>query len=225
MDSLKYSDRNTSVIIDRSGFSYNGRSIRWSEIQKCEEVIVTAIDYAPTKHLSIDLASGKLRIDHWPDDAYMALRIVMKELLQDKVRLEGPRYLKFGPEECAFTLSIAKFFQAIGLTEESKFAYNKLIEQIEYYHNLKHELLVEPLTVLSSMLKETEPAKAAAMLERAQKIGNAPAADQSFFQSVSNARSKKEKILLAIEEFRKQHKREPKPAEKARILKEIESAG
>jgi hypothetical protein len=223
MDSLKYSDKNTSIIIDRTGFSHNERSVRWGEIQKCEEVPLSLIDLGSKRYLSIELASDKLKIDNWPADAYMALRIVMKELLQDKVKLDGPRYLKFGPEECEFTISIARFLKAIALPEESKFAYNKAIELIEYYHNLKHELLIEPLTALSSMLKESDPAKAAALLERAQKIGGAPVADQSFFKGISSARTKKEKIVQALEEFRKQYKREPKPAEKARILKEIES--
>ncbi len=223
MDSLKYSDRNMSVVIDRTGFSHNGQNIRWSEIQKCEEVPLSLVDQGSKRYLAIELASDKLKIENWPDDAYMALRIVMKELLQDKVKLDGPRYLKFGPAECEFTVSIARFLRALELHEESKFAYNKAIELIEYYHNLKHELLIEPLTALSAMLKESEPAKAAAMLERAKKIGGAPAADQSFLQGISTARTKKEKIVQALEEFRKQHKREPRPAEKARILKEIES--
>jgi hypothetical protein len=150
------------------------------------------------------------------------LRIVMKELLPEKVKLDGDRYLKFGPGECEFTISIASFLKELGLIEESKFAYNKAIDLIEYYHNLKHELLVEPLTSLSALVKDSDPAKSAALLKRAQEIGKAPAADQSFLKGLFNARSKKEEIVAALEKFRKEHKREPRPAEKARILKELE---
>lgn len=222
MDSLKYSDGKSLVIIDRTGFSHNGRCVRWSEIQECHEVLVPIIDLGTKKYLSIQLLTGSMKVEHWPQDAYMALRIVMKELLPDKVKLEGPRFLKFGPEECEFTLSIARFLQEIGLLAESKFAYNKAIELIEYYHNLKHELLVEPLTALSSMLEVTEPDRAASLLKRAQEIERAPLADQSFFNGLMSARSKKDRIKQALEEFRRQHKREPRRVEKMRIMKELE---
>lgn len=222
MDSLKYAAGNSSIVIDRSGFSHNGRRINWSEIQKCEETLITRIDSLPSRHLNLVLNSGTFRIDHWPDDAFMAIRIVLKELLPDKVTLDGARYLKFGPGECEFTISIARFLKELGLHEESKFAYKYSIELIEYFHNHKHELLIEPLTSLSAMIKATDPVQSAALLERAQKIRSAPAADKSFIKGLFDARSKREKLLEALEEFRKKHKREPRPAEKARILKEIE---
>ncbi|MBY0550926.1 MAG: hypothetical protein K2W95_26850 [Candidatus Obscuribacterales bacterium] len=72
------------------------------------------------------------------------------------------------------------------------------------------------------MIKASAPAQSTALLARAQEIRSAPAADQSFIKGLVDARSKREKIIEALEDFRKKHKREPRPAEKARILKEIE---
>lgn len=222
MDSLRFSSGNTSIVIDKTGFSHNGRRISWSEIQKCEEALITKIDQLPRRYLRLFLPSGIVKIEHWPDDAFMALRIVLKELLPDKVTLDGPRYLKSGPEECEFTISIARFLNSLELHEASKFAYKHAIELIEYFHNLKHESLVEPLTALSALIETSAPDQSAALLKRAQEIRSAPAADKSFIQGLVSARSNKDKIKEALEEFRKKHKREPRPAEKARILKEIE---
>jgi tetratricopeptide (TPR) repeat protein len=223
MERLNFSGQNTTISIDSNGFSHNGTLIRWSEIQSCDEHLVSVVDLGDKRFLNLQLASGAIKIDNWPDDAYMALRVVLKELMPQKVNLDGPRYLKFGPGECEFVISIARFLRSIDRIEESKFAYNKAIELIEYYHNLKHELLLEPLTALSEMLRQSEPAKASALSERAQSIGKTPVADRSFFGGIANARSKKEKIQDAIDEFRRTKKRDPKPTEKARILKEIEN--
>src|SRR5687768_2521307 len=133
--SLTFSEAKGSVTIDRNGFTLNGRRINWREIQHCTEITVPVLDLGNKRYLKLQLGTEVIEIQEEPANVFMALRIVMKEILPNKVTLDGPRYLKFGPAECEFTLSMARFLHEIGLAEESKFAFEKAIELIEYYHN------------------------------------------------------------------------------------------
>lgn len=223
MNSLTFSEGNTSVTIDRDGFTFDGRRINWNEIQSCTEETRQIIDLGIRRWLELKLSSEVFKIENRASKPYMAVRIVMKERLPDRVKLDGPRYMKFGPEECEFTLSIAKFLKEMELLDESKFAYETAVDLIEYYHNPKHKLLIEPLCALASLLKDADPDKAKELQTRARTIENAPAADKGLLQGVASAWSKKDKIKKALEEFRTKHGREPKPAEKARILKAVEA--
>lgn len=223
MNSLTFSEGNTSVTIDRNGFTLNGRRINWNEIQSCKEETKQIIDLGIRRWLELQLASEVFKIENYDSMPYMAVRIVLKETLPDKVTLDGPRYMKFGPEECEFTLSIAKFLNEMELRDESKFAYETAVDLIEYYHNPKHKLLIEPLSALASLLKDSDPDKAKELQNRARAIESAPAADKGLLQGVASAWSKKDRIKQALEEFRTKHGREPKPVEKARILKAVET--
>ncbi len=218
---LKFTEEDGQIVIDQSGFSLNGRRVNWGEIHSCTEISIPRIDLGTAFYLSVQLTSEVLKVRD-SGLGYLALRHVMKEVLPDKVKLLGPRHKKFGPEECEFTLSIAQFFRDIGLVESSKFSYTKAIEQIEYYHNPKHKMLIEPLRALSAISKESEPDTSAKLAARAQAIEGKPKKDLGFFEGLKSARSKKDKLMKAIEEFRKTKGREPRPVEKARILDQIQ---
>ncbi len=217
---LKLLDGNVQIVIDQSGFSLNARRILWSDISSCTEISVPLTDLGSTTYLSVQLPSETLKIPH-SGLGYLALRHVMKEVLPDKVELYGPRHKKFGPEECEFTLSIARFFSEIGLVESSRFAYSKAIEQIEYYHNPKHKMLVEPLRALSSILKASDPDESSKLAARASSLASGSKEDKGFFAGLASARKNKDKLRQALDEFRKEKGREPRPVEKARILDQI----
>lgn len=228
MTKLEYSHGRKRLTIDQTGFEYNNNHINWRDITSVKETRPTLSgggEGERTLHINTQGKCISIRADQIPDNALLALRVVLKELLTDKVTLEGPRYLKFGPEECEFTLSMARFLRALNLLEESKFAYEHAVQIIEYYHNHKHILLCEPLESLNSLLKQSDPKAAQEFLSRAQEIRRAPHKDLSFFQALSNSfkPDRKKKLKEAIEEFRRTKGREPKNTEKARILAEIEA--
>lgn len=218
---LKFADRNVQIVIDQAGFSLNARRIAWNEISRCTEVSVPLTDLGSTTYLSVQLLSETLKISN-SGLGYLALRHVMKEVLADKVQLYGPRHKKFGPEECEFTLSMARFFSEIGLVESSRFSYTKAIEQIEYYHSPKHKILVEPLRALSSMLKASDPDESSKLAARALSLESGSKEDKGFFGGLASARKNKDKLRQALDDFRKEKGREPRPAEKARILDQIQ---
>lgn len=228
MDLLKFGE----ITFDQSGFTCRGRHVAWGTVVSVEErADGGSSDTSGNRHLNICLNGAEkivLKLEDFDGNGFLALRVLLKEILPDRVKLDGPRYLKFGAEECEFTILIAEFLHRLGRLEESKFAYKHAISVIEYYHNGSHSLLCEPLSALALLEKKSNPAESARMLARAQAISKASKGDRSllsnFLKPASEKKKLKDKLEEAVAEFRKVKGREPKAVEKARILQEVEAS-
>lgn len=227
---LAFEASGQTLLIERSGFTFNGKKIAWADVTRCEEKCVHQAE-DPIAFLELEIGREKVKYHRRylpsgeaPD--YDSLRVLLKVLRPDVVTLTlGSYYQNTGPEKYRWVMTMAAFLVHIGQRDEAVFAYKRAIEWLEYYHNLNHQALVTPLRQLSTILRTTNPQESLTLERRAQQIEAEPHKDKSFLETIVGAtrRERKDRIKDAIENFRKSKGREPRPAEKARILKELDS--